>query len=469
MGIGFKEIKIPAFFLSIVWIPVFFAQRYYMDDLGRSVRGYYEWNPNGRPLTEAIFWVFYQGGGVFDVSPLFQILSIPVMALSCVILLKSIGFKVGRFELLASSLIFITPLYLENMAYRYDSLSMALSCMMVICSFWLSLDIKNYKQYILGIAIGVAFLSTYQAFISVYLVLIISAAIRSEGVIDSVKKSLPPAICLLISYAIYSKIIAPNFVTGDYNKIHSEISIDIKTFIYNSKLLTTFLLKYLHSIQGAILIGFISLSSAFYLYLSASLGIKVFVWRLILITLLIVCPFIAFIPLASPVYNPRVFVGLGSVLSVVILLCSQVKSFRFSAAPLIYIYLLFMSSLSFTYANASNQMQMLESASINTINNEISMHPGKTVAVFGEILKQGALANMSKSNPMIDYMTPVYLKNDSWWGKLQLNQYGMNRDFLTDKNERFSVLNSLCKNKTTSQGFYDTEKYIVVVLSPLRC
>lgn len=464
-----RKMAIPSGILFLIWLPVLFSSRYYMDDLGRSVRGYYEWSPNGRPVTEALFWIFYQGGKVFDVSPLFQVMAVPLMAATSLLALISLKVKIDKFTLISSSLLFLTPLYLENFSYKYDSLSMALSCLLATMSFWLSQNFNEKFKYLLGITLGVMYLSTYQAFISVYLALSIASSLRSDDIASSIKKLIPPAISLCISYLIYSKSIAATFVVGEYNKVHSQITHDPAVLLYNIKTLYTFAYHYLSNFQGVMMSIIIISSILFFLAKSFKHSPAFAVWKLVLVSGMMLCPFIVFLPLQSPVYYPRVFVGLGSTLALLVIINGGSKLYRNAISPILAVYMLSIFTLACSYANASREMDKYESVSLKNIIERIDQSPEKKVVVFGELSKTGVTKSISESNPMIDYMTPVYLKNESWWGKLQLNQYGMDRVYVTDRKERFSLAYALCKKGMINKGFYDYGEYLVVNLSRLKC
>jgi len=467
--LNLRKMAIPSGILFLIWLPVLFASRYYMDDLGRSVRGYYEWSPNGRPLTEALFWIFYQGGRVFDVSPLFQVMAIPVMAAASLLALIALKVKVDRFNLISSSLLFLSPLYLENFSYKYDSLSMALSCLFATMSFWLSQNFNERFKYFLGIALGLMYLSTYQAFISVYLALSIALSLRSENLLSSIKKAIPLAVSLCISYIVYSKLIAATFVVGEYNKVHSQISHDPSVYLYNVKTLFLFAYHYLSNFQGVMMSIIILVSISVFLVNSFISSPLFGIWKALLVICLVLCPFIVFLPLQSPVYYPRVFVGLGGTLAILVILNSSSKNYTKFMYPILSVYMISIFTLACSYANASREMDKYESISVKNIIERIDQSPGKKVALFGELYKTGVTKSISESNPMIEYMTPVYLKNESWWGKLQLNQYGMDRIYVTDKDERFSLQRDLCKKGMTKKGFYDLGDYLVVELNDLKC
>ena len=74
---------------SLIYIlPIILANFYYIDDLGRSLRGYTDWNGNGRPLASLIAIVLSDGFPLMDVSPWIQILSVVVLDYSLICFVK---------------------------------------------------------------------------------------------------------------------------------------------------------------------------------------------------------------------------------------------------------------------------------------------------------------------------------------------------------------------------------------------
>jgi hypothetical protein len=67
--------------LFIIYVfPIIMADRYYQDDLSRSLRGITGWSNDARPLTELLMrWL---GGGtpIGDISPLPLLLAVILLA-----------------------------------------------------------------------------------------------------------------------------------------------------------------------------------------------------------------------------------------------------------------------------------------------------------------------------------------------------------------------------------------------------
>src|SRR5580704_14890044 len=67
---------------TLVLIPILIADRYNVDDWGRVVLGYSNWDRDGRPLAEFVMDSLAWGKPIIDFSPLCQIAAI--LSLSCI-------------------------------------------------------------------------------------------------------------------------------------------------------------------------------------------------------------------------------------------------------------------------------------------------------------------------------------------------------------------------------------------------
>ncbi|WP_449556628.1 glucosyltransferase domain-containing protein [Huaxiibacter chinensis] len=162
-----------ALLLSFLFIyPIFSSGVYYIDDLERSQNGISGWTYLGRPLSDLIFWLFSLGHqGSIDISPLPQIASIIVMGVSIHYFSKKIFNYPSISSVLITSLIFLHPLFLHNISYRYDSLSMVISISLCLYSF--ALDTKKATlNIVLKSLLILASLCLYQVSAVVFIMLL---------------------------------------------------------------------------------------------------------------------------------------------------------------------------------------------------------------------------------------------------------------------------------------------------------
>lgn len=126
-----------SFFIPFLFaFPILLNNTYYYDDISRSLSGALGWGSIGRPLADIIFLVLsLNKEGSVDLTPLPLILSLAVMCHGVYLLNKTMFIRSDISGLIACSIVFVTPMFIQNLVYRYDSLPMVLSLYLCIFSF----------------------------------------------------------------------------------------------------------------------------------------------------------------------------------------------------------------------------------------------------------------------------------------------------------------------------------------------
>ena len=242
--------------------PIIFSDRFYIDDLGRSLLGYTRWGNNGRPLADILMTLISFGYPLIDISPLPQLLSL-IFICASVSLYAVVNFdSLNKKKLVLVSLLFVcNPFLIENLSYKYDSLPMMISAGVLFLCFSIP---NKYFSFALSILFIISSLSLYQASISIFVCLSIIEFIK-EYIIHGIKinkcilNQIVRFFQLSISYITYSLLIARNYVAGDYNKSHSELIFNSDNYI---EMLSSNMVKY----YGWIKSFYIGIPSVFILY-----------------------------------------------------------------------------------------------------------------------------------------------------------------------------------------------------------
>ncbi|CAM8560147.1 glucosyltransferase domain-containing protein [Enterobacter asburiae] len=163
--------------LSFAYVPFIFDRIYFIDDITRSIKGYFGWIGLGRPLTELIAIVLtINTKTLADITPLPQLLSIAALLAASMLLVRNISDRVTLGTILISLTAVINPLVFSNMLYRFDSLSMSLSILFPIIAW----DIYLKGNRLFTFLLLVATLSLYQPAISIFPILIVLSFMRSK-------------------------------------------------------------------------------------------------------------------------------------------------------------------------------------------------------------------------------------------------------------------------------------------------
>ncbi|EBQ2124097.1 hypothetical protein A7E31_10705, partial [Salmonella enterica] len=230
-------------FLSLVLIytfPLLTQQAYYIDDLGRSLYGGLGWSENGRPLADVIFYIINFGLPITDLSPLPLILGLTVLVISLAYIRDYLFGDDYITAVLCFMMIIANPFFIENLSYKYDSLTMCLSVAISIMASRKSYS-REISNIIIAVTLTIAYLSLYQASLNIYSIFlftfILSDIKSGEDLKSIVYKTISSLFCLITGYLIYSFFIAKKLVTGGYNIEHSkiiELNSNIIESLYNN-------------------------------------------------------------------------------------------------------------------------------------------------------------------------------------------------------------------------------------------
>ena len=152
---------------------------HYKDDIGRTFRGYQEWERSSRYLSNLLSMLLHTDRYLTDISPMTQILAAVVMALACVMMasLFTEG-KIGWRHLAAVFPAAVNPYFLECFSFQFDSIYMALSVFFSVVPLLFA-----QTQPVIYFAVSVLSLlgrcMSYQASSGIYPLLVLLLAFRN--------------------------------------------------------------------------------------------------------------------------------------------------------------------------------------------------------------------------------------------------------------------------------------------------
>jgi Glucosyl transferase GtrII len=171
----FKRIFLILFGLGLAYaLPLFFDGRYYLDDLGRSIHGYADWQLDGRPFA-SIFTALlnfkspiFGQEHLFDISPLPQIMGLVALSLAATILCFNLFGKASDFySVLVVFPIIGSPFFLQNLSYKFDAFSMSLAMLSAVVAATHLRD-RRYDIALGGLFLFLTF-GLYQAAVNVFI------------------------------------------------------------------------------------------------------------------------------------------------------------------------------------------------------------------------------------------------------------------------------------------------------------
>lgn len=445
---------------SLVYIfPILLANFYYIDDLGRSLRGYTGWEGNGRPLASLLAVILSDGKPLMDISPWIQIASVIILDYSLVLFVKRYIPKATAFGILCvASCSYLNLFLLENLSYKYDSFGMMVALSIFLILYSLPVCFSTLKTILLSVfAVFISF-SIYQAAIGAY----ISLAILEYMYLLYIRKNWRNRIHCLFSrlFAVltggilYKLLVADIFVAKDgYSNMHSSfinvLTVEGLQRVYVNLTVFWNMFKVYASTLGilgillvfVLCIGLGHIAYSLWKHRDEFIRTKIVsvVTVLFLPFLLILASVIALAFLNSPVFVPRVmlsFTIFTLFIGFVIYYLSEVRKVFLAIAAFILISILSFSS---SYGNLLNRQERMDSLIATYIvydMNTIEAQQGKKidkVAFIGHSPKSQELLLAEKKRPLFNMLVPIRMNNDWYWGGQYLSHYRkneiqMNRD-----------------------------------------
>lgn len=155
-------------------LPILLADRYYQDDLARSLYGATGWAGDGRPLTEWVMELLAGGGsGVADLSPLPMLLGLAVLAYAMTLYARQ-AFPALRDSLLTTlslGLVVAQPFAMANLSYKFDCLTMLLALAVCFVLYALPRTLGGPRLALAGAAAALLVMDLYQPASGMFLVL----------------------------------------------------------------------------------------------------------------------------------------------------------------------------------------------------------------------------------------------------------------------------------------------------------
>ncbi|MFF0898737.1 glucosyltransferase domain-containing protein [Proteus mirabilis] len=427
--------KISIFFLiaMLFYYPIIYSNVYYRDDLDRAISGYYGWSSMGRPLADlTLKFIMSWSELSVDIFPLNVFLSCAFISLSCYLISEKIlndKNELNRF--LISALFIINPFFLQNVLYRFDSISMSLSILLCTISYVL-INEKKVPKIILGVIFSVFSLSLYQPCFNVFLGFIsidlMQSVYKNKQLIlrNLVYKTLAFITCYFIYYITVAKI----FVTNSRSSIVSFDKNGFRNITETNEKLIDLLSIPLATI-GMLSISICSLVLISALVMKCIIRKKIYPPQLFISLISFLFIYFSFLGptfiLKEPPLVPRGITSTPFVLMLFfIIMFITIKKYK----AIIYISLVLLVtplfSSSYQLGNSLKNQRDYEIAYFNMINYDITrslcFNPDK-IMVSGTLGYAPSVINTIKRNPLVK---SILSKSDNFQASFLLSIVGVN-------------------------------------------
>lgn len=164
---------------ALILYPILRANRTFNDDLKRALIGHTGWDSNGRPLTTLLMKLMQcYDSALVDISPLAQILAVAVLAWVGVQIARRYAIRSPWMAALVAFPLGAQPFFLENLSFKFDSLSMSLAVLLALLPV---LTLGHHRRgWWLGVLSLFGALNFYQPAINAYLIFVLLDVVLAQ-------------------------------------------------------------------------------------------------------------------------------------------------------------------------------------------------------------------------------------------------------------------------------------------------
>lgn len=462
--------------ISIAYcLPIILGTSYYYDDLFRAYSGYSSWNSDGRPFANLFYQILTFWQTMPDTFPLAIIVALFTFAY--------VGYKLGKIYgvdksyayCIAYSMMIMSPLFISNLLFRYDSSFMMLALSACIVPY--VVDIRKKTNILVGVLAIVASFGLYQAAVSVFIGFAGIEFFRNSCYSDvktTFKNCLIRILQLLVAYVIYSKIILSLFVINDYFKSFN------KPIPLNGDGITQLISNVISSLYNVTLMlspGFLAAVTPIICYslfclakfiINSKRYFSIFGFVAALIVLSISVPGIAIFG-EHPIFYPRIYIGAGAfiffICSMPVILLGNNK-ITIAAQLIFLLFLVGMVNATSNAVRSDVELQKSTSQRIINIIDSNNLSTNHKVVILGQ-LRQSPLSYVnSLSYPLIAILTPQHFINGYDGGRFMLMHEGLDNIEYPDIQEQNKYRGLISGSKPISSNnlfsIYNIESTTVI-------
>lgn len=190
--------------LGLYILPLITSNLHYRDDYVRVLRGN-DWDILGRRFTDfTMYFLSINFNAILNISPLNYILSILILSLTMAHFIQKVEIRKSLFSHIALSFIILSPFYLQNLSYQYDSFPMSFSVCLILLAY--TQNWHTVKGFIIALALIAGAASFFQPATNIYPVLIIGGfllSLKDNNTSNKIKTLFLGAITYLSGLIVY--------------------------------------------------------------------------------------------------------------------------------------------------------------------------------------------------------------------------------------------------------------------------
>lgn len=400
--------------ISFGYYPLINDRLYLVDDITRSIKGYFGWMELGRPLTEWLaMFLSTSSDRLADITPLPQLLSVVALSYLTMLLLKNTFNKITIGNTLICITAAVNPLLLGNMLFRFDSLSMILSMLLPVLAW----DLLNKNRTIYALTSLIACLSFYQPAIAIFPVLVITTFIQSKKDNKNIKYIIQSAGLTIASCVFYYFVVVINTIKSTEKRADLTISLASKIHTGIKTSISTALQSYGHIAAILIAVATLAFIIVYAKHIIAVVKEEAGKSRFLNLSLMVFAPVVILICstgvnliLSNGYYPTRVLFPIAFIVFLALAIPAVFNDFFNRIAAYLSIALIF-SSTSVIYATASSlyHQQRYDSYVLFSLSERLSfLKSEKNIYIFGATDYSEASKTSNRVFPILDHIKNNY-------------------------------------------------------------
>lgn len=450
----------PSFIISIIYIlPILMAGSIYIDDNTRVFRNF-GWTVDGRYLSNLVYNVLSIGNGPLDFFPFTQIASVLILVISAAVIARAVNFSSVTAITVA---ILSSPFLVQNLSYRLDSLTMAMSFLVILIPFLFTERLILF--FVVGIAAVVSSSFLYQVSVMAFpCMCMIYGATRSRTwseLFYLILKSAAVFIVGLLAYIISAKLLGINSRSELFLSGSDPIGVLTKNASYVRDLVFNAFKSPLIIVLAAYVILW-----ALCLYSSVKKGLRHVVMDLLFPILIAAISLSINVILLNPWISSRALLVFPLVFVYFVTRCD----FKAARNTLLIFSSVFSFGFCAVYANAlkaQDEYHYLVMSDIGKIMEETGRN---SFVISGGMPFSEETRRAFEVYPLLNNIIPRYFKEGSGWGQVYARRVFNVRDLSVG--EQLREINNVCGNgwiKTNNLFYKKTELSVLIRFYPPDC
>ncbi|CZX51662.1 glucosyltransferase domain-containing protein [Enterobacter hormaechei] len=320
MFVEYKKYSLCSFSIIAPFMAIIFAVgKLYLDDNARVMDGYYGWENEGRPLASLVIYILNFGRILTDISPLSQLIAIALAVGSCSIIGRDVLKKSPVVSAIATSPLFIFPFFIQNLSFRFDSVTMCLS-IFILCIPFIAFSGRSAASSALITFLSVqSSLLTYQASLPVFYAILMTCFTYDKD--KDARKYILILASSAFSLLLYIAVTSKSFVTSGYASGVGGILMPshphFKEIIESTYRVAVYPFGVLFDKHFAIAISFMSILFLFSIITRINITRKSNIVVFSLITIALACSILMFYVLENPSINLRMMIWASAIVFIV--------------------------------------------------------------------------------------------------------------------------------------------------------